>query len=230
MKTADPMKIYLIGAANPESIRMIAAINKSIPHFQFLGFLDNDAAKHETQFYGLPVLGGCDLIPKLAGQDVGFVSLVTGSTQARFETGRSIVLGGGTLANFIHPSVDLAHVHLGVGNYIQEAVVVQAEVNIGDNCSIHMGGLIGHETHIGNSIFIAHAVSVSGCCQIGDGTFIGTNATILPRIKIGMWATIGAGTVVTRDIPDYAVVVGNPGKVIRYNEKIYKNGSIKECQ
>ena len=115
---------------------------------------------------------------------------------------------------------------LGVGIYLQEAVVVQAGVEIGDNSSIHMGALIGHETIVGSSVFIAHAVSVSGCCGIGNGTFIGTNATVLPRIKIGRWATIGAGAVITRDVPDYAVVVGNPGRVIRINQDTFSNDEI----
>lgn len=220
------MKIYLLGAANPETIRMIRALQRTSPNLDFPGLLDNDPVKHGTEFYCLPVLGGCDLIPQLAGLDVGFVSLITGSTHARYETGRLIVAAGGTLTNFIHPSIDLTLTHWGVGNYIQEAVITQAEVHIGDNNSIHMGALIGHETSIGNSVFIAHAVSVSGCCSIGDGTFIGTNATILPRIKIGKWVTIGAGSVVTKDVPDYAVAVGNPARVIKFNEPIYEDGRV----
>jgi carbonic anhydrase/acetyltransferase-like protein (isoleucine patch superfamily) len=107
---------------------------------------------------------------------------------------------------------------IGVGLYLQEAVVVQAAVELSNNVSIHTGSVVGHETAIGQSVFIAHAVSVSGCCRIGDGTFIGTNATILPRIAIGRWATIGAGAVVTKDVPDYAVVVGNPGRVVRIED------------
>lgn len=220
------MKIYLLGAANPETIRMIRALQRSSPNLEFPGLLDNDLAKHGTDFYGLPILGGCELIPQLAGPGVGFVTLITGSTRARYETGRGIVAAGGTLVNFIHPSVDLSMTHWGAGNYIQEAVVTQAEVRVGDNCSIHMGAVIGHESTIGNSVFIAHAVSVSGCCHIGDGTFIGTNATLLPHVKIGKWATIGAGSVVTKDVPDYAVAVGNPAKVIKFNESIYENGSV----
>ncbi len=220
------MKVYLLGAANPETIRMIRALQRCLPSLVFPGLLDNDPAKHGTDFYGLPVLGGCDLIPQLANPDAGFVSLITGSTRARYETGRAIVDAGGNLCNFIHPSVDLTMTHWGVGNYIQEAVITQAEVHIGDNCSIHMGAVIGHETSIGNSVFVAHAVSVSGSCSTGDGTFIGTNATILPRIKIGKWATIGAGCVVTKDVPDYAVAVGNPAKVIKFNEPIYTDGRV----
>jgi acetyltransferase-like isoleucine patch superfamily enzyme len=67
---------------------------------------------------------------------------------------------------------------------------------------------------VGNSVFVAHAVSTSGGVMIEDGAFIGTNATIIPRIRIGKWATVGAGSVVVRDVPPYATVVGNPAKVI----------------
>lgn len=89
-----------------------------------------------------------------------------------------------------------------------------------------MGALIAHESKIGHSVFIAHACSISGCVEIGDGCFIGTNATLLPRIKIGKWATIGAGAVVTKDVPDYATVVGNPARVIRLSDPVYPSGNI----
>lgn len=52
---------------------------------------------------------------------------------------------------------------------------------------------------------------------IGNDVFIGHNVTIVPSVnKIGDGAVIGAGSVVTRDVPDFAIVVGNPAKVIRY--------------
>jgi sugar O-acyltransferase (sialic acid O-acetyltransferase NeuD family) len=211
------MKIYLLGAANPESIRMIHAVQRTKANVEFAGFLDNDTSKWGTVFFGYPVLGGQDLVAKLNGPDVAFVNLITGSTRVRHETSAGIIRSGGHLENFIHPSIELSMVTLGVGLYLQESVVLQAGVNVSDNVSIHMATLIGHESYIGESVFIAHAVSVSGCCNIGRGTFIGTNASILPRINIGKWVTVGAGAVVTKDVPDYAVVVGNPAKVIKSN-------------
>lgn len=224
------MYIYLIGASNPETIRMIAAMQRSVPNFEVLGFLDNDRQKKDTYFFGYPVPGGTELVPDIVNQygtnNVGFVNLITGSTIARYEVSKTIISNGGDIVNFIHPSVDLTMSSLGQGNYIQEGVIIQAGVVIGDNNSIHMGSLIGHESTIGSSIFIAHGASISGCCVIGDGTFIGTNSTILPRIRIGKWATIGAGAVVTSNVPDYAVVVGNPAKSIRQNEKKYMNGCV----
>lgn len=212
------MDIYLLGAANPETIRMIRAVERSTSHVRFAGFLDNDPDKKNTNFHGYPVLGGLELVDSLKGDNVGFVNLITGSTRARHETTRQILAAGGRLANLIHPNIDMTMTRLGVGLYLQEAVILQAEVEVGDNTSIHMGGIVGHESKIGQSVFIAHAVSVSGACSIGDGTFVGTNATILPRTKIGKWATVGAGAVVTKDVPDLAVVVGNPAKVIKFNE------------
>jgi hypothetical protein len=83
-----------------------------------------------------------------------------------------------------------------------------------------MGTLVAHEVKIGDSVFIAHGCSISGCVRIEDGVFIGTNATIIPRLEIGKWATIGAGAVVIDNVPEYSTVVGNPGKVIKYSEKI----------
>ena len=221
------MNIYLLGAANPESIRMIRAVQRADPGAEFLGFLDNDPKKKNREFHGFPIFGGLERIEELAGTDVGFVNLITGDTRTRHETSCAIVAAGGRLTNFIHPSIDLSMTSLGVGLYLQESVVLQAEVEIGDNTSIHIGALIGHETVIGSSVFIAHAVSVSGCCRIGEGCFIGTNASILPRVSIGKWATIGAGAVVTKDVLDFEVVVGNPGRVIKSNDPFVPNSSIK---
>ncbi|MOA39424.1 dTDP-3-amino-3,6-dideoxy-alpha-D-galactopyranose 3-N-acetyltransferase [compost metagenome] len=50
------------------------------------------------------------------------------------------------------------------------------------------------------------------------GASVGANATLLPGITIGKYAMVGAGAVVTKDVPDYAVVAGNPAKIIRYIE------------
>ncbi|MBU6957445.1 acetyltransferase [Pseudomonas sp. CVAP len=219
------MKVYLLGAANPEAVRMIGSVKRANPAMEF-AFLDNDAAKHGTLFYGVPVIGGVERVADLKGPDTHFVNLITRDTRTRYETTRQIIEAGGTLGNFLHPGIDLSMTRMGTGNYLQEGVIIQAEVSLGDNSSISYGSLIGHEGRIGHSVFMAPGVAIAGCVEVGDGAFIGTNATILPRLRIGRWATVGAGAVVTRDVPDYAVVVGNPARIIKTQAVPYQDGRV----
>ena len=51
------------------------------------------------------------------------------------------------------------------------------------------------------------------------GAAVGANATILPGVAIGKWALVGAGAVVTKNIPDFGIVVGNPAKLVGYANK-----------
>ena len=60
--------------------------------------------------------------------------------------------------------------------------------------------------------------SVAGDVTIGPYSVIGTNATVLPHLKIGEGSFIGAGAVVTKDIGDYKVVIGAPAKYLRDNK------------
>jgi sugar O-acyltransferase (sialic acid O-acetyltransferase NeuD family) len=219
------VNIYLLGAANPEAVRMIRSVQRANPNVEFL-FLDNNPAKQGADFFGVPVVGGTDRVADLKGPDTLFVNLITGSTELRYETTCQIVEAGGTLGNFVHPGIDLTMVRMGVGCYLQEGVIMQADVALGDNTSISAGSVIGHEGRIGHSVFMAPGVCIAGCVEIGDGAFIGINATILPRLRIGRWVTIGAGAVVTQDVPDYAVVVGNPARIIRSNAVSYQDGRV----
>jgi sugar O-acyltransferase (sialic acid O-acetyltransferase NeuD family) len=227
----DPIKVVIIGAKNPETARMMSAINDAEAaetgvHRVFHGFIDNDPRRQGTVFCGLPVFGGLQVLDMLIEQGCVFVNTITGTTLARYETSREVRARGGRLVNFIHPTAGRPE-RIGTGNYIQEHVLMQAGVTIGDNSSIHFGAVISHESRIGSSTFVAHRVSVSGEVVIGDGVFIGTNATVLPRIAIGNWATIGAGAVVLNDVPPYAVMVGNPARVLRINEARYADGALE---
>ena len=220
------MKVIFLGAANPETGRIIKAIQRVQPDFKVLGFIDNDPNKKGTMFLGFPVFGGFEVLDNLINDETYFVNLITGSTRTRYETSLYMARKGCKFTNIIHPSVDLTMTTLGVGNYIQEGVIIQAGARIGNNSSIHINALVAHEAVIGDSVFIAHACSISGDVHIGDGAFMGTNATIIPHIKIGKWATIGAGAVVIKDVPDYSTVAGNPATVKKISDPVYADGDI----
>jgi len=103
------------------------------------------------------------------------------------------------------------------GTVVMQGVVIQSSVKIGKHCIINTRASIDHDCLIEDYVHIAPGTILCGNVEIGEGSFIGAGTTVIPGIKIGKWAVIGAGTIVIKDVPDYAVVVGNPGKIIKYN-------------
>jgi acetyltransferase EpsM len=107
---------------------------------------------------------------------------------------------------------------VGEGSMVLHQTVVQIGSSVGKHVIINTKASIDHDCIIENFVHIAPGSVLCGNVKVGEGTLIGAGSTIMPNIKIGKWCTIGAGSVIIKDIPDYAVVVGNPGRIIKYNQ------------
>ena len=119
--------------------------------------------------------------------------------------------------------------------YNQLTVVCPKNVKIGKNVTVMNGALMmsaGGITLEDNVLIAANVQLISNnhdpydryviTCKpilIKEGAWVGAGATILPGVTVGKHAIIGANSVVSKDIPDYAVAVGCPAKVIKYLEK-----------
>ncbi|QNJ98941.1 acetyltransferase [Constantimarinum furrinae] len=126
----------------------------------------------------------------------------------------------GEYPSFIHKSAAVfPSVSIGCGTLVHPNAVLDADVCIGNHCIINNNATVSHNVKIGDYVHIAIQAAVAGGVTIGEGTLVGAGSVILPEVKVGKWVTIGAGAVVTKDIPDYAVVYGNPAKKIRDNSK-----------
>jgi len=104
---------------------------------------------------------------------------------------------------------------------------IENDVKIGDNVTVKNGVSLFDGLEIQDDVFIGPNVTFTNdkrpksrtqpevypCTVLKRGASIGGGATILPGVSIGMGALVGAGSVVTRDVPDYAVVIGNPAKI-----------------
>jgi sugar O-acyltransferase (sialic acid O-acetyltransferase NeuD family) len=108
------------------------------------------------------------------------------------------------------------YAELGAGTIVNQGAIIDNFVSIGEACFVNIGAMISHDAKIGDGVFIAPGVSIAGFVTIGRECFIGTNATIINNITIGKNAFIAAGAVVIHDVPDYAMVAGNPAVIKKY--------------
>lgn len=118
----------------------------------------------------------------------------------------------------IHPSANISTTaRLGAGAAVMAGVTVNASATTGTHVILNTGCVVEHDCIIGDFVHISPHATLCGNVQVGEGTHIGAGATIIQGIKVGQWATIGAGAVIIEDVPDRAVVVGVPGRIIRIN-------------
>ena len=128
-------------------------------------------------------------------------------------------------------------VSLSAGMAIGQQMMTDPVVSIGDRCLIGKGsGIVGHwSIEIGNDVWTGHNVYITDqnhgyedlslpiskqsqperAVRIGDGSWLGHGTVVLPGSTIGRHVVVGAGSVVSGDLPDYSVCAGAPAKVIR---------------
>lgn len=109
------------------------------------------------------------------------------------------------------------HIHVGKNFFANYncTIIDVAPVTIGDNCQLAPGVAIytaGHPVHPATR---NTGYEYGKPVTIGDNVWVGGNTVILPGVHIGSNTVIGAGSVVTHDIPDWVVAAGNPCKVVR---------------
>ena len=114
---------------------------------------------------------------------------------------------------------------IGQNVVVSPGVVLGNNVKVQNNVSVYSGVVCGDGVFLGPSCVFTNVINPRAFIErknefrkteIGKGASIGANATIVCGHRIGKYALIGAGAVVTRDVPDYAVVYGNPARIHGY--------------
>ena len=113
--------------------------------------------------------------------------------------------------------------NIGQNVYIDNGVVIGNGVKIQNNVSVYNGVIIEDDVFLGPSMVFTNVINPRSfierksefkATRLQKGSSVGANVTILCGITVGKYALIGAGAVVIRDVPDYALVVGNPSRQV----------------
>lgn len=105
---------------------------------------------------------------------------------------------------------------IGINAKIKGTCTIGKYVMMGPDCTIYTWN---HEFSDTSRPMMEQGFSEEKEVIIGDDVWIGGNVTILPGVKIGSHSIIGACSVVTKDVPEYAIVAGNPAQVKKYREQ-----------
>jgi sugar O-acyltransferase (sialic acid O-acetyltransferase NeuD family) len=178
------------------------------------GFLD-DALAGQT-ITGRPVFGGLDDWKQLSG-DVCFIPAIQ---KVRDMPRRATRLEGLHIpaerwARLIHPrAVVASDVRMGAGIYIAACATVQPGCMIDDFATLRGGAALGHDAHVARHGYVGPNATLCGRAVVHEGAHLGPNAVLLDGKQVGRFSVIGVGSAVTKDVPEFTVVMGNPARKV----------------
>ena len=189
-------------------------------NYRVIGFIDDASEKIGTNINNLPVLGNREYLFSLGSKENIAIFVPIGNNTIREKLILDLVNAGFSCPSFVHKET-IIHSTVNIGNftYVLPGTNIMPLTRINDFTMISMGVNIAHHTIIDRGVFISQGVNVGASINIGEKAFIGIGSTIMTGIRrIGGNTIVGAGAVVIKDIPDNAVVVGNPGRIIKYKK------------
>jgi sugar O-acyltransferase (sialic acid O-acetyltransferase NeuD family) len=141
--------------------------------------------------------------------------LGVGNPVIRFQLAKKFTRLSGLFTSVISPNAHIGHYGSTIDNgcNVMTGVVITNDVKIGRGALINLNCTVGHDSVIEEFVELSPGVHISGNCTIGRFSNIGTNAAILPGIKTGENVIVGAGAVVTKNIPANSLVIGIPAVI-----------------
>ncbi|MBO8132053.1 MAG: acetyltransferase [Candidatus Marinimicrobia bacterium] len=209
-----PLLILIGGGGHCKVI--ISVLNK-LKCFKIIGIVDNNSVGNSVE--GVKVIGTDENLEYFRKKGITHALITIGSI--RNNTKRLELFKISEKLRFKFPVIVSPEaivdktVEVGDGTVIMPGCVVNIDTTIGKNTIINTGAQVDHDCRIGDHCHIAPGAHISGGVEIGDLSFIGIGSTIIQGVRIGKNVIVGAGSVIIKDIPDNAVIVGNPGKRIK---------------
>lgn len=206
------MEIIIYGSGG--HARVVADVIKRTDEHQIVGFID-DTRNENGVCMDYPVYNTlCD--KHLGGIVAGIVAV--GDNWARACIVNKIIqkIPQFQFVTAVHPSAQIGlGVKIGEGTVVMPGVIINSDTVIGRHCILNTSSSIDHDCKVEDYASIAPGVVLGGNVTIGTGSAIGLGAKIIHRIGIGQNTVIGAGSLVTKSLPDNIVAYGSPCKFVR---------------
>ena len=204
-------RIAIIGASGHALV--VASTLIEVGH-KIVGFYDDDQQKWGNHIFNIPVIGPISELMSSRNFSHGIIGI--GQNKVRKHLAEELDIDWITVVHpfsWIHPEV-----RLGVGTIICAGVIVQPGAQIGSHVILNTKTSVDHDCQVGDYVHIAVS-HLAGGASVDEGVFVALNSTVLPGIQVGSWATVGAGSLVTKNVSSGTTVVGSPARAIKLNRQ-----------
>lgn len=210
-------RIVVIGASGfaREVKWLIQEIDQATPGVEFAGYVVSDLSRLGEHDSREELLGDYSWLRVHAAEFDG-LAIGIGTPAVRLKVARELLpeFPIGRWPALVHPSVriDRGSAEIGPGVLVCAGVIGTANVKMRAFSMVNLACTIGHEAEIGEGCVLNPTVNISGGVMLEEGVLVGTGAQVLQYLRIGRNSTVGAGSVVTKDVPEGVTVVGIPAK------------------
>lgn len=206
--------LFLCGAGNAEGVRLALRVNERKPQWEKIVILDDDPQKKGASILGIEIAGPFDLLKQADPADAEAANLVARTTVKRHAAYQKIKQYGIPFTSLIDASVDTWGVEYRGDVTIYQNVTFSAGASIDQGSVVFTGAVVGHKCKVGKWCVIAPGAVLNARVELEDGVYLGTNASVLPDLKIGAWATVGLNTGIVENVPAGATALGVPAQIL----------------